>query len=84
MRRSKSPLVIIFITVFIYLVGFGVIIPMLPLLARDFGATSFQVGLLLSVYSLMQFLFSPFWGKVSDKLGRRPVILGCLLGQSFS
>lgn len=84
MSSSKSPLVIIFFTVFIYLVGFGVIIPIIPLLARDFGADSFQIGLLLSSYSLMQFLFSPFWGKVSDRLGRRPVLLGCLIGESFS
>jgi MFS family permease len=84
MSSKKSPLVVIFFTVFIYLVGFGIIIPMLPLLARDFGADSFQVGLLLSVYSLMQFLFAPFWGKVSDRLGRRPVLLGCLVGESFS
>jgi MFS transporter, DHA1 family, tetracycline resistance protein len=75
-------LLIIFLTVFIDLVGFGIIIPMNPYLAKAFGASPLQVGLLMSVYSLMQFLFSPFWGQLSDRIGRRPVILISLLGAS--
>ncbi len=82
--RLSSPLVIIFITVFLYLVGFGVIIPIVPMLSRDFGATPLQVGLLLSCYSLMQFLFSPFWGKLSDRMGRRPILLVCLFGEGLA
>lgn len=82
--QRKSQLTVIFLTVFIYLVGFGVIIPIIPILAKNFGATSFQVGLLLSVYSLMQFLFAPFWGRLSDRWGRRPILLFCLLGESAS
>lgn len=81
---NKSRLAIIFFTVFLYLVGFGVVIPILPILSRNFGATALQTGLLLSVYSLMQFLFSPFWGKLSDRWGRRPILLLCLLGETFS
>lgn len=77
-EQNKSELKVIFLTVFLYLVGFGVIIPLLPILSRDLGATSLQLGLLMSVYSLNQFLFSPFWGKLSDRVGRRPVLLGCL------
>ena len=84
MNRQKSKLAIIFFTVFIYLVGFGVIIPILPMLARDFGAGPLQVGLLMSVYSLMQFIFAPFWGRLSDRHGRRPILLFCLLGEFFS
>lgn len=75
---------IIFLTVFIYLLGFGIIIPILPLLSREFGASSFQTGLLMSVYSLMQFIFSPFWGKLSDRWGRRPILLFCMLMEAFS
>jgi MFS family permease len=75
-------LLIIFITVFIDLVGFGIIIPMNPYLARVFAASPFQVGLLMSVYSLMQFVFSPMWGQISDRIGRRPVILLSLFGAS--
>ncbi|KYG67100.1 multidrug resistance protein [Bdellovibrio bacteriovorus] len=81
---NKSRLAIIFFTVFLYLVGFGVVIPILPILSRNFGATAVQTGLLLSVYSLMQFLFAPFWGKLSDRYGRRPILLLCLLGEVFS
>ncbi|WP_373998812.1 MFS transporter [Bdellovibrio bacteriovorus] len=81
---NKSQLAIIFFTVFLYLVGFGVVIPILPILSRNFGATALQTGLLLSVYSLMQFLFSPFWGRLSDRLGRRPILLFCLLGEGLS
>ncbi len=75
-------LIIIFLTVFIDLVGFGIIIPMNPYLAKVFGASPLQVGLLMSVYSLMQFIFSPLWGQLSDRIGRRPVILVSLLGAS--
>ncbi len=84
MHRKKSQLAIIFVTVFLYLVGFGVVIPITPILAKNFGATGFQVGLLLSVYSLMQFLFAPFWGRLSDRHGRRPILLFCLLGECLS
>ena len=58
MNRKRS-LLIIFITVFIDLVGFGVVIPLHAYLARQFQADAFQVGLLMAIYSLMQFLFSP-------------------------
>ncbi len=79
--RSKSPVAVIFFTVFLYLVGFGMIIPIIPILSRDFGATSFQTGLLIAIYSFMQFVFSPFWGKLSDLHGRKPILLGCLIGE---
>ena len=81
---EKKPLVIIFLTVFIYLLGFGIVIPTIPLMSTQLGATAFETGLLLSVYSLMQFLFSPFWGKLSDKHGRRPILLICLFGEVFA
>ncbi|MES2965232.1 MAG: MFS transporter [Bdellovibrionota bacterium] len=79
-KPSRSPLGVIFLTVFIDLIGFGIIIPLSPYLARQFDASPFQIGLLLSIYSIMQFLFSPFWGRLSDRIGRRPVILISLLG----
>lgn len=60
------------------------IIPVLPILSTYYGATPFQVGLLMSVFSLMQFLFSPFWGKLSDKYGRRPILIYCLLGEAVA
>jgi len=81
---QKSRLVIIFFTVFIFLVGFGMILPFIPLLSRDLGASSIESGFLIAIYSLMQFIFSPFWGKLSDRFGRRPILLGCLLGEGFA
>lgn len=81
---AKSPLVVIFMTVFIDLIGFGIILPLSPFLAREFQASAFEIGLLMSIYSIMQFLFSPFWGALSDRIGRRPVILIGLLGGGFS
>ena len=82
--ENKKPLVVIFLTVFIYLLGFGIVIPIIPTLSIQMGASAFQTGLLLSAYSLMQFIFSPLWGKLSDKYGRRPILLICLFGEIFS
>lgn len=83
MLKSRSPLVIIFITIFIDLVGFGLVIPILPLYAEQFGASEFTVGLLLSIYSVMQFIFAPLLGRLSDRVGRRPVLFFSLIGTSI-
>lgn len=77
---KRSPLAVIFLTVFIDLVGFGIILPLLPYYAESFGATAFAVGMLSTSYSLMQFLFAPAWGRLSDRHGRRPMILISLVG----
>jgi DHA1 family tetracycline resistance protein-like MFS transporter len=71
---------ILFVTVFIDLVGFGIIIPFLAYYVESFGARAAVVGLLMSSYSLAQFLFAPVWGRVSDRVGRRPILLLGLLG----
>lgn len=81
---SVSPLVIILVTVFIDLLGFGIIIPLLPFYAESFGASAFAIGLLGTSFSLMQFLFSPVWGRWSDRIGRKPIILVGLLGSCLS
>lgn len=77
----------IFLVVFIDLIGFGIVIPILPYYARDFGASATQLGWLMAVYSLMQFAVAPLWGKLSDRIGRRPVLMlslvGTLLAQIF-
>ena len=79
-RREKSPLAIVFLTVFIDLVGFGIILPLLPYYAESYGASAFAVGMLSTSYSLMQFVFMPVWGRLSDHYGRRPLIMLSLLG----
>jgi multidrug resistance protein len=81
---NVRPLIIVFVTVFIDLLGFGIIIPLLPFYAETFGATAFTVGMLATSFSLMQFIFAPIWGRVSDRVGRRPIILLGLLGSCFS
>lgn len=79
-----SPLVVIFVTVFIDLLGFGIIIPLLPFYAQHFGASAMVVGLLATSFSAMQFLFAPIWGRLSDVVGRRPIILAGLIGSAAS
>lgn len=78
----RSPLAVIFITVFIDLVGFGIVIPVLPLYAERFGASPLVIGLLLGIYSAMQMLCAPLLGRLSDRVGRRPVLLLSILGTS--
>ena len=79
---KKSPLIVIFTTVFIDLVGFGIVIPVLHFYAEGsaFNATPRTVGLLFASYSIMQLIFSPILGGLSDKYGRRPVLLLSIIG----
>jgi len=80
-----KPLIIIFITVFIDLIGFGIVIPALPYYVETeaFHATPFEIGILFASYSLMQFIFSPILGGLSDKYGRRPILFFSLLGSAI-
>jgi MFS transporter, DHA1 family, tetracycline resistance protein len=80
----RRPLLILFLTVFLDLVGFGIVIPILPLYAERFGAGPIAIGWLLAVYSLMQFLVAPWWGQLSDRVGRRPILLMSLFGSAAS
>jgi DHA1 family tetracycline resistance protein-like MFS transporter len=77
------PLLIIFLTIFIDLVGFGIVIPLLPFYAEEMHATPFDIGLLVSSYSLMQFISSPVWGNLSDRFGRRPILFWTIIGSSI-
>ena len=76
---KKSPLLVLFVTIFLDLLGFGIIIPILPVFIKELGARDFQVGLIAAIYPVMNFAFSPFWGTLSDRYGRRPIILGSIL-----
>jgi len=77
---GRGTLVVVFTTVLIDFAGFGVLIPVLPLYADRLGASAFEVGLLVTVYALAQLLFLPAWGWLSDRVGRRPVLLASLAG----
>ena len=81
---KKPSHLIIFLTVFIDLIGFGIVLPLLPIYSRDFGVNGFMIGAIVASYSLMQFLFAPWWGHLSDKIGRRPVLLISLGGSALS
>jgi len=72
----------LFLTVFIDLLGFGLVIPFLPALARQLGASDFVATMPGAVYSVMQFLFIPIWGRLSDRVGRRPVLLWSIAATS--
>jgi DHA1 family tetracycline resistance protein-like MFS transporter len=82
---KRSPLLVIFVTVFIDLVGFGIVIPVLPYYVEgtNFNATPRTVGILFASYSVMQLIFSPILGRLSDRYGRRPILFFSLLGTSL-
>jgi MFS transporter, DHA1 family, multidrug resistance protein len=80
----KRALPILFLVMFLVMIGFGIIIPVLPFYAEKMGASPAQLGLLMAVYSLMQLIFAPFWGRLSDRIGRKPVMMVGIAGLSLS
>jgi len=81
---KKSALGVLFLTVFVDLLGFGIVLPLLPLYAKDHGASPGQIGLLFASFSAMQLLFAPLWGRLSDRHGRRPMLMLGLFGSVLS
>ncbi len=79
-----SPTSLIFITVFLDLIGFGIVLPLLPGYAARLHVSETAIGVLVASFSLMQFLLAHWWGRLSDRIGRRPVILVGLLGSALS
>ena len=82
MRRT--PVFVVFLTVFIDLLGFGMVVPLLAAYATRYGASPFQAGLLVASYSLAQFVFAPVWGHISDRVGRKPILALTLAGNTLS
>jgi MFS transporter, DHA1 family, tetracycline resistance protein len=82
---TRGSLAVIFLTVFIDLLGFAMVIPLLPIYAEQFQAdeSGAVIGLLMASFSAMQFLFAPLWGRISDRIGRRPVLLIGLAGAAL-
>jgi DHA1 family tetracycline resistance protein-like MFS transporter len=78
------PLLIIFLTIFVNLIGFGIIVPLLPFYAETFGASPIVIGLLFAVFSLCQLISAPALGDLSDRYGRRPVLVFSLAGTVVS
>lgn len=82
--NTKSALPILFLMMFLVMVGFGIIIPVLPFYAEKIGANPTELGLLMAVYSLMQLIFAPMWGRISDRIGRKPVMMIGITGLAAS
>ena len=82
--NNKRNLVILFITLVIMMMGFGIIIPILPDLVIKYGGSGMAMGILMAIFSLMQFLFSPMWGGLSDRFGRKPILMLGVFGNAIS
>jgi multidrug resistance protein len=80
----KPSVLVIFLTVFIDLIGFGIIVPLIPSYSEHLGAKGYVIGLIFASYSAMQFIFSPIWGRLSDRHGRRPILLISTAGAAAS
>ena len=80
--KAKSPLGLIFLTLFIDMVGFGIVIPVLPLYAEGtrIGASPSQLAWIVGIYSLLQLICAPLFGKWSDRIGRKPVLVVSIIG----
>ena len=78
------PLLVIFLTIFVNLIGFGIIIPLLPFYAETFGASPLVIGLLFAIFSVCQLVAAPVLGDWSDRYGRRPILIFSLLGTVLS
>jgi multidrug resistance protein len=84
LTARRSALGVLFLTVVVDLLGFGIVLPLLPRYAEQFQANGLEIGLLFASFSGMQFLFAPWWGKLSDRYGRRPLIMIGLFGSVVS
>jgi MFS transporter, DHA1 family, tetracycline resistance protein len=83
-KMTRSPLFLMVLTIFIDFAGFGLILPLLPFWAEHLGANPTEVGLILTLYALAQFIFTPILGTLSDRFGRKPIIVVSLLIEAFS
>jgi MFS family permease len=82
--NRKPSLLVVFLTVFIDLIGFGIVVPLVPLYSRHYGASGWLIGSIIASFSAMQFIFSPIWGRLSDRHGRRPILLISTAGAACS
>jgi DHA1 family multidrug resistance protein-like MFS transporter len=81
---KNSNLAILFFTLVVVMLGFGIIIPIMPFYITRFGAGGFELGLMMAIFSVMQFIFSPVWGELSDRYGRKPILVIGVLGNAIS
>ena len=80
----KPSLLVVWLTVFIDLIGFGIIVPLIPIFTARYNTTSVIIGMVLASFSALQFVFAPIWGRLSDRIGRRPIMLLSTAGAAGS
>jgi MFS transporter, DHA1 family, multidrug resistance protein len=83
-KNNNGAIAILFASLVTVMLGFGIIIPLLPFFVTHFGASGSIMGLMMAVYSIMQFIFAPVWGRLSDRVGRKPVLLIGIAGYAIS
>lgn len=75
MFRNVQPITILFVTLFLVMIGFGIVVPIFPFLIIELGGGPTALGFFMASFSVMQFIFAPIWGRLSDRIGRRPILL---------
>ena len=84
MNRNQRNVSILFFTLIVVMLGFGIIIPIMPFYIRHFNAGGSALGALMATFGIMQFIFAPVWGSLSDRIGRKPVLLLGVLGNALA
>jgi len=84
MKENSKNLIILFLTITVVMLGFGIIIPIIPFLIKSFGASGLALGQLMALYSIMQFIFAPIWGALSERYGRKPILIIGVVGNALS
>jgi multidrug resistance protein len=82
--KNSAALLILYITMFLVVAGFGIITPFFPFFAKEMGANAFELGLMVTLFSLAQVVAAPFWGRLSDRIGRKPVLIAGMAGYALS
>lgn len=84
MTGNRRNILILFLTQVVVMLGFGLIIPIMPFYVESFGAGGRELGALMAIFAFMQFIFAPYWGQLSDRIGRKPVIMLGMLGNAIA
>jgi DHA1 family multidrug resistance protein-like MFS transporter len=84
MKTDRRNITILFSTLVVVMLGFGIIIPIMPFYIKSFGASGKALGLLMTTYAVMQFIFAPFWGSLSDRYGRKPLLVIGVIGNALA
>jgi len=82
--NNRKNISILFFTMIVVMLGFGMIIPIMPFYVKSFGASGRALGALMAIYGVLQFIFAPFWGSLSDRIGRKPVLMIGVLGNAIA